>query len=114
MKHYVTTIILEPPGGDHEEGVGREADGGAGGGRRRGPPVRRFSFTVHLFERHLSDAVFPVLVDHGANSALLLHHLVVSVAQACQPGLIPRQLTVTYQRVICDKIHSKTLVNLKS
>lgn len=79
MKHYVTTI-LEPSGGDHEEGVGREADGGAGGGRRRGAPVRRFSFTVHLLEGHLSDAVFPVLVDHGANSALLLHHLVVSVS----------------------------------
>lgn len=96
-------IILEPSCCDHEESVGREADGGAGGGRFGSASVRRFSFTVHLFKRHLCDTVLPVFVHHGAYSSLLLHHFIVSVPQTCEPSLVPRQLTVAYQWVICAK-----------
>lgn len=93
-------IILEPPGCDDKEDFSREADVSADGRRRRAS-VRWFSFTVHLLKRHLGDAVLTVLVHHRADSPLLLHHFVVSVSKTCEPGLVPRQLAVTNQWVIC-------------
>lgn len=89
-------FTLESSGDDDDQRVGRDADGVAGEGRAGGAAVGGFPLAAHLLERHLGDAVLSVLVDHGADGALLLHHLVVPVPQPGQPRLVPCQLTVAY------------------
>lgn len=75
--------------------------------RGSGASVSGFSLAVHLFERHFGDAVLAMLIDHSADGAFLLHHLVVAVSETGQPRLVPTQLAVANQRVICE---GKTLL----